>query len=81
MAVVMDVSTKTVEDFLEKLGCGADTEEGRQLLEAIRTDGWRSYPKAAKNKEIEHCKVVCASQKMWPPFCRGCIESFPMPRL
>jgi transposase-like protein len=58
MAVVTDVSTKTVEDFLEKLGCGADTEEGCQLLEAIRTDGWRSYPKAAKNKEIEHCRVV-----------------------
>lgn len=58
LTVVTDASTRSVEDFLDKLGCGATTPEGRQLLETIRTDGWRSYGKAAKTKELEHCKVV-----------------------
>lgn len=58
MTVVCDASTATIEDFLEKLGCGIDTEENQQLMEAIRSDRWRSYGKAAKNKKLEHYKVV-----------------------
>ncbi len=58
MQVVDDVSADTVENFLDRLGCGVTTEEGKQLLGAIRSDGWRSYGKAAKNKELEHMKVV-----------------------
>jgi len=58
MSVVDDVSSETVESFLERLGCGSKTEEGRKLLNAIRTDGWRSYGKVANNKDMEHCKVV-----------------------
>lgn len=58
LAVVKDVSAKTVEDFLDKLDCGADTKEGQHLLKTIRTDGWRSYSKAVKGKQIEHCRVV-----------------------
>lgn len=58
MQVVEDASAESVEDFLERLGCGAATEEGRALLKAIRTDGWRSYGKAAKDKDLAHCRVV-----------------------
>ncbi len=58
MRVVEDASATTVEAFLDRLGCGATTEEGRQLLEAIRSDGWRAYGKAAKAKDLAHCKVV-----------------------
>jgi transposase-like protein len=58
LAVVSDASAKTVEAFLERLGCGAGTPDGRQLLDAIRTDGWRSYAKAARTKGLKHCKVV-----------------------
>lgn len=58
MQVVEDASAKSIEGFLERLGCGAATEEGRDLLEKIRTDGWKSYARAAKNKDLVHCKVV-----------------------
>ena len=58
MAVVTDASAATIEGFLEKLGCGAKTEEGHQLMEAIRSDRWRSYGRAAKDKQLEHYKVV-----------------------
>lgn len=58
MQVVEDASAKSIEGFLERLGCGAATEEGRELLEKIRTDGWKSYARAAKNKDLAHCKVV-----------------------
>jgi hypothetical protein len=56
MRVVADASARTVEEFLDRLGCGAATDEGRQLLEAIRSDGWRAYGTAAK--DLAHCKVV-----------------------
>lgn len=58
LSVVNDASAKTIEDFLERLGCGLTTEEGKQLLEAIRTDGWKSYGAAAKSKKLTHFKVV-----------------------
>ena len=58
LAIVNDVSSHTVEDFLATLGCGVETEEGSQLLHTIKTDGWRSYAKAAKAKQVEHYKVV-----------------------
>jgi transposase-like protein len=58
MRIVDDASADTIENFLERLGCGRTTEEGRQLMETIRSDGWRSYGKAATNKGLSHCKVV-----------------------
>jgi len=63
MTVVADASAETVEDFLEKRGCGSATEEGRALMKAIRTDGWKSYGKAAKSKGLEHCRVVLRNPK------------------
>lgn len=64
MRIVDDASTNTIEDFLDRLGCGKTTEGGLQLLEAIRSDGWRSYGKAARNKDIAHCKVVLRDPKL-----------------
>jgi len=58
MQVVEDASSKSIEGFLERLGCGSTTEEGHELLEKIRTDGWKSYASAAKNKELAHCRVI-----------------------
>ncbi len=58
LRVVADASAPTIEAFLDRLGCGVSTAEGRQLLEAIRSDGWRAYGRAAKGKELIHCRVV-----------------------
>jgi len=58
MRVVNKASASTIEDFLERLGCGPRNQEGRQLLEAIRADGWRSYGRATKSKAVSHYKVV-----------------------
>lgn len=63
MRVVNDASAETVGDFLERLGCGTTTEEGKQLIDAIRSDGWKSYGKIAKDKDLEHCRVVLKNPK------------------
>lgn len=63
MHVVADASAQAVESFLERLGSGATTEEGRQLLGAIRSDGWRSYGRAAKDKALTHCRIVLRDPK------------------
>lgn len=63
MRVADDASAKSVEDFLHRLGCGPTTEEGGQLLEAIRSDGWRSNGKAAKEQDLEYWKVVLRDPK------------------
>ncbi len=33
------------------------------LLDVIRTDGWRSYGKAAKEKGLDHCKIILRDPK------------------
>ena len=48
---------------MERLGCGVTTQEGKQLLEAIRSDGWRSYGRVAANKGLLHYKVVLRDPK------------------
>lgn len=63
MQVVDDASAETIEVFLERLGCGVTTQEGKQLLEAIRSDGWRSYGRVAANKGLLHYKVVLRDPK------------------
>lgn len=63
MRVVDNASAESIEDFLERLGCGTTTKEGQQLLEAIRSDGWRSYGKVAKAKNLLHYKVVLRDPK------------------
>jgi hypothetical protein len=63
MQVVENASASTIEDFLERLGYGPTTEESKHLLEAIRTDGWRSYGKAIKGTNVSHYKVVLRDPK------------------
>ena len=63
MQVVDNASSGTIEDFLDRLGCGTTTKEGQDLLEAIRTDGWRSYGKAVKTTDLSHYKVVLRDPK------------------
>ena len=63
MQVVDNASAETVTDFLDRLDYGENTHEGKQLLEAIRSDGWRSYGTAAKNKGLQHLRVVLRDPK------------------
>jgi hypothetical protein len=63
MQVVENASASTIESFLERLGYGPMTEESKHLLEAIRTDGWRSYAKAIKGTNVSHYKVVLRDPK------------------
>ena len=63
MKVVDNASTDTVEKFLDRLGHGVIANEGKELLETIRSDGWKSYAKAAKNKDLQHLKVVLRDPK------------------
>ena len=63
MQVVENASSTTIEGFLDRLGCGTTTKEGQDLLEAIRTDGWRSYGKATKTTGLSHYKIVLRDPK------------------
>jgi len=63
LRVVDDASASTIAAFLDRLGCGVRTAEGRQLLEAIRSDGWRAYGRAAEDKALVHCRVVLRDPK------------------
>src|SRR5512139_585351 len=63
MQVVDTASAKAIEGFLDRLGCGVTTPDGRQLLEAIRSDGWKSYGKVAADKAVTHYKVVLRDPK------------------
>jgi hypothetical protein len=58
MQILDNASAKAIESVLERLGCGVTTQDGQQLLEAIRSDGWRSYDRAATDKSLMHYKVV-----------------------
>ena len=78
MRVVDNASSSTIEDFLDRLGCGSTSKEGQDLLEAIRTDGWRSYGKAAKTTNLSHYKVVLRDPKAAGKLPPGFIGSFPM---
>lgn len=63
MQVVDNASASTIEGFLDRLGYGPTTEETQRLLEAVRTDGWRSYGRATKDRNISHYKVVLKDPK------------------
>jgi len=58
MQVVDNGSAGTIESFLERLGYGPTTEETQQLLGTIRTNAWRSYGRAIKDRNLSHYKVV-----------------------
>jgi len=63
MKVVDNASASVIQGFLERLGYGLDTKECKDLLKAIRTDGWRSYGKAIKGANLSHYKVVLRDPK------------------
>lgn len=63
MQVVDDASAKSIEAFLERLGYSPTSNEGQELLVAIRTDGWKSYAAATKDKALTHYKVVLRDPK------------------
>lgn len=63
MKVVDNASAESIKDFLERLGCGITMEERQELMEAIRSDGWRSYGKATTDKDLAHLKVVLRDPK------------------
>ena len=52
MSIENDPSSETIGGFLDWLGCGETTDDGKPLMKAIRTDGWRSYGPAAKSKGL-----------------------------
>jgi len=60
--VVTDASANTVGDLLDRLG--VDPQGKESLIDKIRTDGWKSYGKAAKDKEINHHRVILRNPKM-----------------
>ena len=60
--VVTDASADTVGHFLDRLGI--DPQDKEFLIKKIRTDGWKSYEKAAKGKEIEHHRVILRNPKI-----------------
>jgi len=61
--VVDNASASSIEKFLERLGYGPATQEGKCLLEVIRTDGWRSYGRAIKDSNLSQYKVVLKDPK------------------
>ena len=63
MQVVDNASASIIQGFLERLGYGLGTKECKDLLKAIRTDGWRSYGKTIKGTNLSHYKVVLRDPK------------------
>ncbi|MGD0266740.1 MAG: hypothetical protein ABSD47_17555, partial [Candidatus Methylomirabilota bacterium] len=61
-------STPSIVGVLERLGCGPATAEGRRLLAAIRTDGWRAYGSAAihRNGTAGHHDLAEEDEGLFP---------------
>ena len=60
--VVRDASAEEIGRVLDRLG--VERSDKDSLIEKIRTDGWKSYGKAAKNKDLKHHRVVLMNPKM-----------------
>ncbi|MCK4829496.1 transposase, partial [bacterium] len=58
-----DASGETVADFLERLEHGKKTEEGQQIFKSILSDGWRSYSKATRGKDLVYYRVILRDPK------------------
>ena len=57
-----DASAEVIGRVLDRLG--VDQRNKKSLIEKIRTDGWKSYGKAAKDKDLEHLRVILMNPKM-----------------
>lgn len=60
--VVEDASAKTISRILDRLG--VNQQDKRSLIDKIRTDGWKSYGKTARDKDIGHHRVILVNPKM-----------------
>ena len=60
--VVTDASAEVIGRVLDRLG--VDQRNKKSLIEKIRTDGWKSYGKAAKDKDLERLRVILMNPKM-----------------
>ena len=60
--VVTDASAEVIGRVLDRLG--VDQQEKKSLIQKIRTDGWKSYGKVAKDKDLEHHRVILMNPKM-----------------
>ena len=61
MQVVNNVSENNVQKLLNRVGLVILTKERKQLLETIRTEGWKSYN--FHDKELGSFKVISISSK------------------
>jgi hypothetical protein len=43
---------------------GIDQQDKESLIQKIRTDGWKSYGKVAKDKNLEHHRVILVNPKI-----------------
>lgn len=60
--VVEDASAKTISRILDRLGVNQQAK--RSLIGKIRTDGWKSYGKIARDKDIGHHRVILVNPKI-----------------
>lgn len=60
--VVADASAEVIGGVLDRLG--VDQQDKESLIQKIRTDGWKSYGKVAKDKDLEHHRVILVNPKM-----------------
>ncbi|MBN1575022.1 MAG: transposase [Chitinispirillaceae bacterium] len=53
------------KDFPDDESCARHLAQLRwpYVLHTIKTDGWRSYGKASKDKDLKHCRVVLRDPK------------------
>ena len=59
--IAQNAKAKTIKDLLIRLG--ASSEEMDSLIQAIRTDGWRSYQTVSKDLGIFHHRAILRDPK------------------
>ena len=60
--VVANASAGVIGGVLDRLGVNQQDKES--LIQKIRTDGWKSYGKVAKDKNLEHHRVILVNPTM-----------------
>ncbi len=60
--VVTDASAEVIGQVLDRLG--VNQQDKNSLIKKIRTDGWKSYEKVAKDKDFKHHRIILMQPKM-----------------
>lgn len=60
--VVTSASAEVVGEVLDRLGL--DQQDKESLIQKIRTDGWKAYGKVAKDKGLDHHRVILVNPQM-----------------